>query len=192
MPPDVFISHSSQDAALAARVCAGLESRGLTCWIAPRDIRSGSSWGASIVKALDTCPVVVLILTEHANRSRQVAREVERADGKGARVINFRVESPTLSPALEYFLSADHWFDATSGPAEAHLPALADAVRALIDPAAADAAVAAPRRHGSGTRPPPTSEHELVRSLDELAPDDWNRLPGGRLSQFFKTLFADR
>ena len=41
MQPFVFISHSSQDRGIAARVCKALERCGLACWHASRDIRLG-------------------------------------------------------------------------------------------------------------------------------------------------------
>lgn len=189
MRKDVFISHSSQDGAIAATVCADLESRGLRCWIAPRDIMSGSPWGASIVQALDECPVMVLVLTERANRSRHVVREVERADGKQARIITLRVDDVALNPSLEYFLSADHWFDALSRPLNAHLPALADAVRALIN-LPRDTVKAPPL--AKSARPAAMSDSDLVHAFDELAPDDWNRAPSGKLGRFFRGLFDDR
>jgi TIR domain len=187
MPKDVFISHASQDAPAAAAVCRGLEARGLRCWIAPRDIRSGESWGASIVHALDECPVLVLVLTAHANASRQVPREVERADNKRARIVNFRLENVALNPTLEYFLSADHWFDATQGPLDGHLPALAQTVQALL-------------ATGRGTaRPPdaarplaPSDDRALVRAFDELAPDDWSTRPGSTVGRWLNRLLADR
>src|SRR5438067_9510402 len=36
----LFLSHSTDDADLARTVCRTLERAGLTCWIAPRDVRS--------------------------------------------------------------------------------------------------------------------------------------------------------
>ena len=186
MGRDVFVSHASSDAPIAAAVCAGLEQRGLGCWIAPRDIDSGRPWGASIVHGLDECRVLLLVLTARSNASRHVVREVERADGKGARILTFRVEAVALEPTLEYFLSADHWFDATSGPVQGRLPALAEAVRALLD------AAPAPARAPVATRPAPPSERELVRAFDELAPDDWSSKPRGGLGRFLKNLFDDR
>ncbi|MBV8226902.1 MAG: toll/interleukin-1 receptor domain-containing protein [Verrucomicrobia bacterium] len=45
MSHDVFISHSSADKRAADAACALLETRGIKCWIAPRDIRPGSDWG---------------------------------------------------------------------------------------------------------------------------------------------------
>jgi hypothetical protein len=41
MTHDVFISHAGDDASLAVEVCALLESRGLKCWMAPRDVAAG-------------------------------------------------------------------------------------------------------------------------------------------------------
>jgi hypothetical protein len=42
MPSMVFISHSSNDRATADAICAHLESAGIKCWIAPRDIEPGA------------------------------------------------------------------------------------------------------------------------------------------------------
>lgn len=187
MPRDVFISHSSKDAALASALCTGLEARGLRCWIAPRNILSGEAWGASIVQALDDCPVLLLVLTAQANGSRQVAREVERADSKAAHILTYRVEPVVLSPSLEYFLSAYHWFDATTGRTDTHLPALSDTLHTLLASPAAPPRPS-PADHG---RPPPPSDQELMRSLDEMAPDDWHRVPDSRLGRLFKSFFAD-
>ncbi|WP_423948599.1 toll/interleukin-1 receptor domain-containing protein, partial [Candidatus Binatus sp.] len=39
MAHDVFISHSARDKPYADAICAKLESRGIRCWIAPRDVR---------------------------------------------------------------------------------------------------------------------------------------------------------
>ena len=191
MPKDVFISHSSQDGGVAASICAGLEARGLRCWIAPRDIPTGQPWGASIVRALDECPVMVLVLTVRANASRHVVREVERADGKLARIITFRIDEVALNPNLEYFLSADHWFDATTPPLEAHLPALAEAVHALRD-LARESPKAPPLASATAVKPAAMTDHDLLQTFDDLAPDDWNRAPQGTLGRFFRGLFDDR
>jgi hypothetical protein len=54
MPAMVFISHSSKGQATADAICSHLESAGIKCWIAPRDIAVGSDWTHWIggVKAL--------------------------------------------------------------------------------------------------------------------------------------------
>jgi hypothetical protein len=40
----IFISHPSKDRATADAICAHLESAGIHCWIAPRDIEPGATW----------------------------------------------------------------------------------------------------------------------------------------------------
>jgi len=42
MTANVFISHSSEDAKVARAICAALENRGLSCWIAGRDVGPGA------------------------------------------------------------------------------------------------------------------------------------------------------
>lgn len=191
MTKDVFISHSSRNSELARSVCAALEAQGIMCWIAPRDIVPGQSWGASIVRALDECPVLVLVLTADANESNHVAREVERADGKSSRIITFRVDDVTLNQSLEYFLSADHWLDATSPPVESHFPALLKAVKSQLNHGRATtrAATLAPRPK---SRPKQLSDGDLVRTFDELAPDNWSGKPQGKFSRFLQNLFTDQ
>jgi TIR domain len=191
MAKDVFISHSSQDSALASLVCHFLEARGLRCWMAPRDIQHGQPWGASIVHALDECPVLVLLLTTQANASRHVVREVERADGKRAHIITFRADNVVLDPSLEYFLSADHWLDAVSRPIESHLPALLDAAKTLCG-MARNAAKAPSLALSATLAPSPMSDSELADTFDEQAPDDWNRLPRSVIGRYLQKLFDDR
>jgi hypothetical protein len=48
---DVFISHSSNAKAIADAACAALEAAGIRCWIARRDIMSGTEYGAAIIYA---------------------------------------------------------------------------------------------------------------------------------------------
>jgi hypothetical protein len=54
MAHQVFVSYSSRDQAAAQAICAALETAGIRCWIAPRDIEAASQWGGSIVGAVAT------------------------------------------------------------------------------------------------------------------------------------------
>lgn len=80
---DVFLSYSAQDKIITEAICAALESAGLRCWIAPRDIVPGQEWNAAIVRGIESSRVVVSLLSAHANASKQVMREVERAVAQG-------------------------------------------------------------------------------------------------------------
>jgi hypothetical protein len=118
---DVFISYSSKDKTAANAACAVMESAGIRCWIAPRDIRPGGEYGAAIIDAIDHCRVMVLIFSSNANESQQIRREIERAVSKGIPLVPVRIEEVPPTKSLEYFLGAIHWLDALSPPLEKHL-----------------------------------------------------------------------
>ena len=109
---DAFISYSSKDKTTADAACAGLESAGVRCWIAPRDIRAGTEYAAGIVEGIDTCRIMVLIFSSSANASPQIRREIERAVSKGLTIVPFRIEDIAPTKAMEYYLGSIHWLDA--------------------------------------------------------------------------------
>jgi TolB-like protein/Flp pilus assembly protein TadD len=92
-------------------------------------VRAGEPYAAAIVEAINACRLLVLVLTKSAVDSRHVLREVERASSKNRSVLSIRLEAAELPPELEYFLSADHWLDASDGGIESVIPALIESVR---------------------------------------------------------------
>ncbi len=132
MAHDVFISHSSTDKPIADAACAMLESHGIRCWIAPRDILPGMGWGEAIIDGINESKLMVLVFSSNANKSAQITNEVERAVHKGLPIIPFRVEDITPSKSLEFFISTPHWLDALSPPVEQHLGRLAETIKLLI------------------------------------------------------------
>ena len=135
----VFISYASQDKAVADAVCKHLESAGLACWIAPRDVTPGEFYAESIVHAIDSAKVAVLVLSQHTTDSQHVLREIERATSKRHHVVAFRTDTAPLPAGLEYFLNTSQWLDASATGVHRALPKLLDAVRSAIaqSPAAA-------------------------------------------------------
>jgi hypothetical protein len=129
---DVFISYSNHDKPIADAVCAGLEQRGIRCWIAPRDILAGREWGHAIVEAISSARVMVLLLSANANKSPQIPKEVDRAVNKGVTVIPLRIEDVQPAGALEYYLGPAHWLDALTPPLQSHIDRLAANISALL------------------------------------------------------------
>ena len=105
----IFISHASQNAAEASAVCRLLEERGTRCFIAPRDIRTGKEYAEEIVNGLDGSAAVLLLMSEAANRSPHVLREVERAVSKSIPILVYKLEEVALSKSMEYFLMTHQW-----------------------------------------------------------------------------------
>src|SRR3954471_10476789 len=131
MPHDAFISYCSEDKKIADTVCGTLEANKIRCWIAPRDVGAGRTWGSAIVEAIGDSAVMVVIFSKQSNASPQVLREIERAVNKGIAIIPFRVEDVVPSKDLEYFISSCHWLDAMNPPLEKHIGELATAILAL-------------------------------------------------------------
>jgi hypothetical protein len=117
---------------VADAACAVLESRGIRCWIAPRDISPGSNYAQAITDAIHASKVFVLVFSAASNSSPQVRREVDRAVSLGQPILPVRVEDVTPSDHMEYYLAGQHWLDALTPPLEEHLNRLADAVLPLL------------------------------------------------------------
>jgi len=132
MAHDVFVSHSVKDKVVADAVVARLEAKSVTCWVAPRDVVPGADWGESIINAIESSRIMILIFSKNANQSSQIKREVERAVNKEVYIIPFRIDDISPTRSLEYFISTSQWMDAFSPPLERHLDNLAKTVKAVL------------------------------------------------------------
>jgi hypothetical protein len=93
--------------------------------MAPRDLRAGREYGDEIIRGIEMSRSLVLVLSEAANESVFVRREVERAVSKRKPIFPIRLEEIVPSPSLELFVSATHWIDAWSGRLVDHVDLLA-------------------------------------------------------------------
>jgi TolB-like protein len=155
--PTVFVSYASQDAAVANAVVGTLERTGLTCWIAPRDVVPGSLYADEIVRAINQCSLVVLVLSAQSVASPHVGRELERASSKRRRIIALRTDAAALPGAFEYFLSESQWIEVGPKGIEPAAARLAEAVRHHLDSGSAIESRVAPVAgtpfgHGSAKR----------------------------------------
>lgn len=132
MAHDVFISYAADDKGVADAMCARLESRGIRCWYAPRDILAGRAWSEAILDGIEGARILVVVLSRHSNGSTHVLGEIERAVHKKLHVIPFRVEDVQPSRALELFVNSRHWLDAVTPPLVTHLDKLGDTIQALL------------------------------------------------------------
>jgi hypothetical protein len=132
MAHDVFVSHSVKDAEVAQAIVARLEAESIRCWVAPRDVVPGADWGESIINAIESSRIMVLVFSRDANASRQIKREVERADDKGVYTIPCRIDDTEPTKSLEYFISTAQWMDLFPPPLEPHLDTLAETVATVL------------------------------------------------------------
>jgi TolB-like protein len=141
---EVFLSYASRDEATAQRICDYLESAGVPVWMAPRDVPAGALYADAIVRAINACRTLVLVLSQDSVASSHVGKEIERASSKRKPVVAVRLDATELTPSLEYFLSESQWIDARAG-LEPALPKLVAGIRRLgVAASPAKAARAAP------------------------------------------------
>lgn len=156
---DVFISYASKDKTVADAVCARLEAAAIRCWIAPRDIVAGTSYGEAIIDAIHGAKVMVLVFSANANASGHIPKEVERAVSNGVAILPFRIEDVAPGKSLDYFIGSVHWLDAMTPPMEQHLDDLAATVHKLI-PESAQGTPLPPTviwQHGATAPPSPVA-----------------------------------
>ena len=115
---DVFISYSHNDVSIREAVVQKLESAGIKCWYAPRDIQPGEEWADAITNGLKNCRVMILIFTASSNDSAQVLREVGLGVDFKKCIIPFRCDETVPSGSMRYYLSTLHWMDSTEDQEE--------------------------------------------------------------------------
>ena len=111
MAPTVFISHSSDDAKVARTICAALERRGLSCWMASRDVGPGQNYMETIVRAIRDAKVMVLVFSQNANISNEILKELSLASKYKLNVIPARIEDVVPSEAFELEFATRQWID---------------------------------------------------------------------------------
>jgi len=163
---DVFISHSSSDARFANEVCLLLESRGVSCWIAPRDLSPGAVFDEAILDAIDTTQATVLILSANANASPFVKNEVNRAFGKGKMILPFRMEDVLPTGSLEFYLARHQWADGFPPPVEERIGRLASAILALLGRTVPSPEPVPPARVSTPAPASPTSAGRVLTVTD--------------------------
>lgn len=102
---DVFISYKAEEFAEASWVKSVLEENGLTCWLAPASIPGGSSYADEIEDAITNCGVFVLVLSQKAQESKWVKKELDMALNCEKVILPFMIENCRLQKAFNYYLT---------------------------------------------------------------------------------------
>lgn len=84
-----FISYSSRDYYFVSRIRDAIESAGIKCWMAPRDIPHGTNYAHIIEVAIKNAQQFVIILSSNSIWSVWVEKELQRA------IHHFQHESAT-------------------------------------------------------------------------------------------------
>ena len=121
MNVDVFISHHTDSSRhIVAAVANQLESMGIRCWYSSRDI-IGGDYASSIMQALTSCKVFLLVLNRPASESAHVLNELEIATNRLSKreevaIVPFHIADDEIALAAQYYLRRHHWIDAMTPP----------------------------------------------------------------------------
>ena len=85
---DVFLSYSSRDKLIAEALAERLRRDGFRCWKAPESIPAATPYPEAIVADIPRCRVMLVLLSDKANYSHHVQRELlcarnEKRQGRG-------------------------------------------------------------------------------------------------------------
>ena len=129
--PLAFISYASGDRNVADNLCAKLEANGVRVWYAPRNV-DRPVYATAIVEAIARSSHFVLILSSNSLASEHVLNEIDLAFQELKRGIRFyplKLDDKELGPSFRYYLSRQHWLDASLPPLEKRLEEFVDKIK---------------------------------------------------------------
>ena len=115
----VFISYKVEDFDKAIAVKNHLEENYITCWMAPMSIRGGMSYAQEIPQAIRNCGVFLLKITEKAQESKWVPRELDQAINCGKIIMPYILENCPLRNDFSFYLTNVQHYDAFRDPQDA-------------------------------------------------------------------------
>jgi len=103
----VFISYSTRHQQEADSFRQLLISKGIKVWMAPYDIAPGAEYASVLLTAIKHCACCVLLLTQAAQDSFWVAKEIERVNNYHKIIIPVKLEEVELNDFYEFHLAGD-------------------------------------------------------------------------------------
>ena len=101
----IFISYSSKNKIAADHFKRILTQNGIQSWMAPGDIPLARKYAEVINQAIRDCSGLMLLLSEPAQNSVWVAKEVERAISYHKPLLPVMLEEVTLNDEFELYIS---------------------------------------------------------------------------------------
>lgn len=129
---DVFISYSSKELGEVNTIKSILEKNNIVCWMAPQDIPGGSNYAKEIPYAIRQCEVFLLVLSEHAQHSIWVSKELDTALNAKKVILPVMIEDCTLTDEFAFYLTGAQRYEAFKRKEEV-LKSLVKRIKAIVD-----------------------------------------------------------
>ncbi len=109
MKKQVFVSYTHADKQTADALVEYLEKKGISCFIAPRDIDPGKPYASNLMKAIEDCKLVLLIASNAINQSEHVLNEVDVIVDRKKDLLPVFIEDFTMNDDYRYYLGRKQW-----------------------------------------------------------------------------------
>ena len=104
-PAEVFVSYSRNDKDRVLDLSGKLRAAGVSLWLDTSGIDGATLWGEQIVNALESAKVLLLMLSESAVRSDNVAKEVMLVSERKGHILPVHLEPTPIPSSLKYQLA---------------------------------------------------------------------------------------
>jgi len=104
-PAEVFVSYSRNDKDRVLELSGKLRAAGVSLWLDTSGIDGATLWGEQIVNALESAKVLLLIVSESAVRSDNVAKEVMLVSERKGHILPVHLEPTPIPSSLKYQLA---------------------------------------------------------------------------------------
>lgn len=132
MGKDIFISYKSEEYNKAVWLKNVLETNKISCWMAPTCIPGGSNYAVEIPKAIKECKVFVLLLSNKAQESIWISKELNMALIEKKIIMPYMIEDCVLHNEFDFYLSDVQRYNAFINKSEA-IRKMINEIRAVLD-----------------------------------------------------------
>lgn len=107
---DVFISYATIDKR-PREICKILEDNGISCWIAPRNIKQGIPYAREIIAGISKCTYFLVFITENSIKSEDVLNEIDNAKRRDKIIVPIFLQDIPLTKDFAYYLNRNQWIN---------------------------------------------------------------------------------
>ena len=132
MEKHIFISYSTKDRQIAFDMVDFFESKGVGCYIAPRDIEPGGSYASKLTRAICNSKAIVLVASAAINESEHILNEVDIIVSENKYFVPFFIEEFEMNYDYRYYLGRKQRIIAYPGDPRNHFEKLLDALSSVI------------------------------------------------------------
>jgi len=132
MEKHIFISYSTKDRQIAYDMVNFFESKGVGCYIAPRDIEPGGSYASKLTRAICNSKAIVLVASAAINESEHILIEVDIIVSESKYFVPFFIEEFEMNYDYRYYLGRKQRIIAYPGDPRNHFEKLLDALSSVI------------------------------------------------------------